>query len=273
MFSLPKLLATTAQTIAFLCLLCQPCFADIRGLPKVTILAASSVTDPLTEIIRIYSRQHNITVTASYNATSEQATKISNGDTANIFISSHPKWMIELKRKGLIDVFSLVNLVENKLDLVCSSKHHLKEQLSPESDIFNQLLHIHNKSTLVLGIPDETSLGSYTHDALNIIGNTYDYPLWNTIKNNTIRASSAKEVSYLIAHGNYCGIVFHSDTHLNNQITVLSHINDYSPMPITYQAAVVAGEHMEQARQFLDYLTSPEALSIFISHGFSPITK
>ena len=68
-------------------------------LKQVTVLAASSLTGPLTEISRIYSREHNIIVTTSFDGTAELANKIEQGEQAGIFISSHQFWMAELKQK------------------------------------------------------------------------------------------------------------------------------------------------------------------------------
>ena len=66
-------------------------YASFRDLPQITVLAASSLTKPLTELARIYSRSNNITVTTSYDETARQAKKIEEGSQADIFISLKSK--------------------------------------------------------------------------------------------------------------------------------------------------------------------------------------
>lgn len=239
-----------------------------NDLPNLTILADSSLTGPLTEIIRRYSRDHHVTITASFEDTSEQAIKIAEGENADIFISAHPHWMTELKQQGLVDVFSIANLVRNRLVLVSSVEYRLGKNLNKDMDSFQQILYLNNKSLMVLSDPDNTALGLYSKDAIDNLGNLKEVSLWNKVKNNIIRASSAKDCLYLITHGKRTGIIYASDAYLNKEVALLSTLDDNTYDPIIYQAAVVAGENMKDARELLEFLRSKPVTDIFIKYGF-----
>ena len=239
-----------------------------NDLPNITILADSSLTGALTEIIRLYSREKNITTTASFDDTGEQARKIAEGETADIFISAHPRWMTELKQQGLIDVFSVANLVHNRLVLVSAASHHLGKQLNKDMSSYDQITYLNKKSLMVLGDPDNTSLGLYSKDAIVNLGISMHVGLWNKMRNTIIRSSSAKDSLYLITHGNRTGIIYASDAYKNREVAVLSVLDEKTYDPIIYQAAVVAGENMTHARELLEFLRSRQAMDIFIKYGF-----
>ncbi len=259
-------------TLLLSVVLSQSALADMRGLPNVTILADSSLTSPMTEIIRIYSRKHNISITASFDPTSEQAFKISEGDLADIFISAHPRWITDLKQKGLLDVFSLINLAQNRLALVSAKDLNFAKRLKNRT-LSEQLLFIDKMTLMVISDPNETALGLYSSEAVEHVGQNIQIPLWSRIKPNILRSDDAKDTLYLIAHGSRAGIVYYSDAHNNPEIDILSVFDSKLHSPITYQAAVVAGENMSHARDFLIFLGTPEVAAIFAKYGFLPMPK
>jgi molybdate transport system substrate-binding protein len=242
--------------------------ADLRGLPNITILASSSLTTPITELAIEYSRQKNITVTASYNSTSEQAWKIEDGDSADVFISSHPYWMASLKQMGLIDVYSLTNLVKNKLVLVTSTKGRLNEYPIIGTGLEAKLDNLSNRTIMSFGDPNNTALGMYTKQAIEKMDEVKGLDLWTKLNSKTIKALSSKNNLYLIAQGETAGITYYSDATGNEEVRILSIIDENLHEPIIYQAAVVAGENMSYARDFLDFIQSDESKQIFKKHGF-----
>lgn len=242
--------------------------ADIRGLPNITILASSSLTTPITELAIEYSRKKNITVTTSYNSTSEQAWKIEDGDSADIFISSHPYWMASLKQMGLIDVYSLTNLVKNKLVLVSSIKGRLNEYPIIGTGIESKLEHLSNRTIMSFGDPNNTALGMYTKQAIEKLGEVKGVNLWSKLNSKTIKSLSSKNNLYLIAQGETAGITYYSDAAGNDEVRILSIIDEDLHEPIIYQAAVVASENMTYARDFLDFIQTDYSKQIFKKHGF-----
>jgi len=236
--------------------------------PQITILAASSISGPLTELIRKYSKEKNIIVTASFDGTAELAQKIEQGEQADIFISSHPFWMTGLKQKGLIDVYSLKNLVRNKLALVVSNKSSLKDALLKEKKFSRKLHYLSRRTIMVMGEFDNSALGLYTKQAILNTDAIEHTKLWDSLNNKVIPSPSAKNTLYLITHGETAGITYYSDAFNNKEVAVLSVISESLHDPIIYQAAVVAGENMGIAHDFLKFLESDEAKQIYKKYGF-----
>jgi molybdate transport system substrate-binding protein len=247
-----------------------PAYADIRGLPSITVLADPSMTNALTDLIRVYSRDHNISVTAEYGATEELVEDIEEGSSADVFISANTDAITKLKQQGVIDVYSFSNLVEDRLVFI-ASKTHILTKLYKEKIEFPELLTlIANKSIpvaiIIIGDLDSSGLGYYTQAVLSKLG------FLNRIKPITLPAANEREAVYLIANGENPGITYASDAHANyDAVTVISEIpTDLHPL-ILYQAGVIAGENMAPARDFVNFLKTSEAMEIFAHHGF--ITK
>jgi molybdate transport system substrate-binding protein len=254
--------------IILIILLANPAHADFRDLPNITVLAASSLTEPMTQIIRMYSRQHDITVSGVYDSSSEQALKIQEGESADVFVSSHPFWMNELKKMGLIDVYSVANIVKNKLVLVTSAQSNLNEYSIPGDNFQAKLEYLNNRVIMSMGDPNSTSLGLYTKQSLQKIDENNHTNLWENFNSHTIKTSNSKYNLYLISHGETAGITYYSDAYNNNEVHILSVVDEELHDPIIYQAAVVAGENMTIAREFVDFLRSDTAKQIFKKYGF-----
>ena len=243
-------------------------FAATKDLPQITILAASSTADPITELVQIYSRQNNIIVTASFDGTSELARKVEQGDQADILISAHPLWMSLLKQRGLIDVYSLTNLVKNKLVLVASSKSNISESVQKDKTFAEQINYLIGRKIMVMGDFDNSALGLYTKQAILNTDANERTKLWAGLHKKVIPSITAKHTLYLIAHGETAGIIYYSDAFNNKEVKILSVIEDSLHEPIIYQAAVVAGENMTIARDFLKFLQSDLAKQVFKKYGF-----
>lgn len=242
--------------------------ANTHDLPQVTILAASSISEPLTEISRIYSREHNVVVTTSFDGTAELANKIEQGEQADIFISSHQFWMADLKQKGLVDVYSLSNLVQNKLALVVSTKSYLSTYPTPGKSFAAKLNYLNRRSIMVMGDFNTSALGRHTAQALQNYDTKKGTRLWRSLNNKIIPSISAKSTLYLIANGETAGIVYYSDAYNNDEVSIVDVIDTTLHDPIIYQAAVVAGENMTIAREFLIFLQSSRAKQIYKKYGF-----
>ena len=74
---------------------------------KVTVFAAASLTNALTDISALYEKgqdekEKNINIVHSFAASSTLAKQIENGAPADIFISADTKWMNYLQDKNLL---------------------------------------------------------------------------------------------------------------------------------------------------------------------------
>ena len=85
---------------------------------KLTVFAAASMTNALTEISALFEKEKTAKVTQSFAASSTLAKQIENGAPADVFISADTKWMNYLQDKKLINTASRKELLGNKLVLI-----------------------------------------------------------------------------------------------------------------------------------------------------------
>lgn len=236
--------------------------SELRGVDSVTVLAASSLTNVLSEISSIYTRETGIAVSIAYDSSYAMANQIIDGESADVFISASPNYMADLKQRGLIDVFSLTNLLSNSLVLTASKQIHLPEKYKKNSDVKAIITYLSNRAIPVIADPAEVPLGFYSKQVL------YNLDLWEELNHRLIRTENARASLYLIAKGETLGITYLTDAINNPEVNILAPIPDNLHESIIYQAAVVAGENMKLARDFLKFLTSNKAKKIFEKHHF-----
>lgn len=229
---------------------------------SITILASSSLTDVMSELTRVYSKRSGHTVAASFASPAELVRSIEQGEPADFFISEDQPGMITLKRKGLIDVFTISNIAQDRLVLVASADHYLSKYVHPASALPRLLSDLNERVMLVMGDPDEVPVGMRAKEALNKLGK------WENIEPFIVRTENNRSARYLIAKGRNAGVTYYTEAYKNPEVKILSEFPSDSYSSIIYQAAVVAGLHMAEARSFLDFLKSGGAKNIFEKHGF-----
>jgi len=261
-------------TVIFLfCLLTKPAFAaqeaeksaKVEGDKKignVTVFAENNMAYPLVKLTRIYSKDAKSAVSIDFNYSFELIENIDAGEPADVFISSHPEWIKTLKNKGLVDVYNVVNLAKDKLLLV-TSKNNRKieiEKINKSADI-NSILKQINKQNIPLIVDSEyTSLGLYTEDIIKKA----------KVRNQKIFRKFSEDkksiIDFINENDEYCGIVLASSVKYEDEIMVLKEIADEE---INYQALVIAGDNMNQARDFLKFAQSAKAKKVLMQSGFT----
>ena len=232
---------------------------DTMNIESVTIMAASSLTVPVTEIAKVYSSQAVIDINTVYENSSELLHKIKDGDPADIIITPSKKYIDEMQQEGLIDGNSVKIIAANSLDIVAAKEMTVEKQ----ADVKDTLTKLHNKTLLVMGDPTTTALGDTTREVLQKL------KLWQDYDRFMVRAPTASKTIDLIIKGQSAGIVYATDAILyKDKINNLGHIPTSLHTPINYYAAVVVSDNMQRARAALKFLSSSDAKQIFQNNGF-----
>jgi molybdate transport system substrate-binding protein len=265
-FRVDKLPLLICYFVTCILINCASAQAENKGARdhEVILLASSSLTLPMTELIRSYTRSHGITISASFDGTAEQIHKITMGDPADLIISAHPFWINELKQQGLIDVYSITQLLSNHLVLAAAKDFHINLPKTASTTPEKILQSLNKRTNLVIGHPESTALGRYTRTLLE----SMDPPLWPVVDTTSVKTFSAQAAQYLVANGAAPGILFYSDVFNHDGLVLLADFKTDKYPALNIQAAVVAGEHMEEARAFLDFLKTPHAKHVFQRYGF-----
>lgn len=235
----------------------------------ITVLVAGSLTEAMTEITRGYSAETGQTISVIFATPEELAHSIEQGEPGDVFITEDQQWMKNLQQQGLVDVYSISNLMRNRLALVASKDATVdlapvkdKQQKIPLEKI---LTYLYQRTMFVMGDPDSVPSGIAARNALQQLG------FWGKFKPYIIRAGGDRQALYLITEGQNLGIIYASDANKNKDVTVLQYLPEELTGPIIYQAAAVAGYNMTPARKFLDYLKTPKVQALYKKYGFTVI--
>lgn len=253
--------------MTFLCLLyCIPFAARSATdepliLKGLTVMADYSLTVPINIISRHYALEHNISITTNLGSTHDHIGEIEEGAEANILIAAKDSWIKELRQKGLIDVYSRRVVAYNKLSLTGSQFAHIIPPLSDRTMIAD-ISDTPQDFLLAMGDAQYTAEGSYGLEVLRY------YALLGIMEPYYSFFRNMGDLVYAQKDSDTLGIMFYSDALLFPQIKSLQIFPAQSHAAITYQAVVIAGENMEEARDFVSYLEGEYAQGIFKQFGF-----
>lgn len=80
---------------------------DGKDIGSVTVLTEPKLAVPLSELASKFARTSMITVSASFGASENQEKHIEEGEAADLFITSSPQLIDQLRMKGMVDVHSI----------------------------------------------------------------------------------------------------------------------------------------------------------------------
>lgn len=228
-------------------------------LDSITVLADRALAVPLSKLASDYSREHGVTITVGYAPSFEQTVAIKDGDSADLFISAHPKSLEYLKQYGLFDRQSLKPLLRANLSLVYSKgANELPSGLSAAT-----YLKEHAKSYVAIASPAATAEGYYAEHALKSFGK---------LSLPTAEIPDTESILHMLdkAESSYYALMFEPDALLNTPDNIIATIERDNYGAAIFNSAIVPGDNSELAMQFQNYLASAEAQRRFIKYRFYP---
>lgn len=230
---------------------------------ELTIAAAASLTDPLSELITNYAAvKPDLKITPTYGGSGALQTQIEQGAPVDIFLSAAAKQMDALDKAGLIVTSSRVDLLKNEIVLVVPASAPVR--IGSFSDISTAAV---NK--IAIGDPKSVPAGQYAQDTLSFLN------LWDTVSAKAVMGSDVKQVLSWVSSGDIdCGIVYKTDAISDKNVQIIAEAPNGSHKPIVYPAAVVkASANQDAAQDFLQYLQSDAATAVFEKYGFLSALK
>lgn len=225
---------------------------------KITVYAAASLTNAIGEIAAQYEKEQEVKVVGSYAASSSLAKQIENGAPADVFISADLKWMNYLQDKSRIAVDTRRHLLSNKLVLIAPKGQAFKVQTDKSFDLSKAF-----EGRLCTGDLESVPVGIYAKQSLMSLN------WWSGIKSRIVGTQDVRAALAFVERGECsAGIVYETDAKISSKTEIVATLPNESHDPIVYPVAVVTGAKPE-AKAFVDYLSSPQARSIFLKYGFS----
>lgn len=255
------------RSFAALALLCggfgaQPALAD-----ELTVFAAASLTEAVTEISAAFEAETDQTVDTVFASSSTLARQIESGAPADVFISASPAWMDYLDEQELIDPPTRIDLLVNTLVLIAPSGQ--RESLNGFAQLPEAL---GEDGRLAIGDPDHVPAGIFAAEALLSLG------LWDQLADRTARTGSVRAALALVERGEApFGIVYATDADITDRVAIVASFPEDSHQPIVYPAARIAAPGPtaddRAVLDYLRYLVSDAAADIFRAHGFRMVNR
>ena len=228
---------------------------------QLTVFAAASLTETLNEIAEQYKTvAPNVELVFNFDSSGTLKTQIEEGADCDLFLSAAQKQMNALQDEDLINTNTRVDLLENKVVLAVPEGN--PADIQSFEDIGTDPCKL-----IALGNED-VPVGSYSVEILTNLGILDELESGNKIT----YGSNVKEVTTQISEGSVdAGVVYCTDAY-SAGLTPVDEATKEMCGQVIYPAAVMKNAlHAEAAREFLAYLRTDKAATVFESVGFTAL--
>ena len=249
--------------------------AETGDAVELTVFAAASMTETLTEIAEIYKAvEPNVSLVFNFDSSGTLKEQIEQGAACDLFISAGQKQMNQLdstadpevNTDGLefVEQGTRINLLENKVVLV------VPEDNPKNINSFDDMIAGLKDGSILLAMGNsDVPVGQYTQKILAY----YELDEEELAKAGTITyGTNVKEVTTQVSEGAVdCGIIYCTDA-FSAGLTVVDNATKEMCGQVIYPAAVLnVSTHKEETQAFLDYLMTDEPMAVFEKVGFAAV--
>ncbi|MBB4174632.1 molybdate ABC transporter substrate-binding protein [Sulfitobacter noctilucicola] len=220
---------------------------------RVTVFAAASLRGVLQEI----AAQGEIDAVFSFGGSGTLARQVSAGAPADAVILANNDWILWLEQQGLITAKDVQPVVRNSLVVIAAAG-------TPPLTNAQVLPRLLADQRLAMGQRDAVPAGKYARQWLETEG------LWETLTGNLAETDNVRTALALVARGQApFGVVYATDALAEPAVDIVWEVPQTSHDPVLYPGAALtlAGKH------FLALLNTPNARTIFATHGFLAVPE
>ncbi|NEP60662.1 MAG: molybdate ABC transporter substrate-binding protein [Symploca sp. SIO2G7] len=225
---------------------------------NLTVSVAASLQDAIKEIEPIYRDQKpTVKITYNFGSSGSLQQQIEQGAPVDIFISAAPQQINALQAKNLLLEGTRQDLWKNQVVLIIP-------QAAKKISDFQQLTDKQVKK-IAIGNPDSVPAGQYGKEVL-ITLNLYD-----SLSSKLIFAKDVRQVLTYVETGNVdAGIVYSTDAKISDKVQIVATAAATTHSPIIYPVAVLKdSKNPDEAKDFIQFLSSDTAKTVFQKYGFS----
>lgn len=227
----------------------------------ILVSAAISLSDALQEIAASYERAGHPSVRFNFAGSNVLARQIANGAPADLFISADELQMNYAQQRGAIDGATRIDLLRNHLVVVVP-------QGSPITVLANARA-LTSLSRIAVADPAAVPAGVYARQFLLKAG------IWDAVQPKLLPLANVRAALLAAESGGAdAALVYDSDAAASQRVTVALRVTGTEAPDIVYPAALVTrSKRKESAADFLRFLRSPEARTIFHKYRFVPVDR
>jgi molybdate transport system substrate-binding protein len=235
--------------------------AGASEMEAVTVFAAASTTNAITDIAKLFMGQHKDRVRISFASSSTLAKQIDNGAPADVFISANKKWMDYLESHKMIIPKSRVDLLGNRIVLIVPAESRLEHiEIKPDFPLVDFLA----DGRLAMGDPEHVPAGIYGREALMRLH------VWESVKSRIAGMKDVRAALVMVERSEVpLGLVYSTDAAISGKVRIVGSFPPETHSPIVYPAGIVANRTTPAVVRFMAFLESPAAKTVFEQYGFS----
>ena len=228
----------------------------------LTVFAAASLTNALSEIGKAYTARTGQPVHFSFASSGVVARQLEAGAKADLFFSADTEWMDYVQTRGLIDPATRRDVLRGRLALIAPVASTVRLTIKPG---FPLVAALGPSGRLATGDPASVPAGRYAKSALTALG------IWPAVVDRLARADNVQVALTYVAHGEApLGIVYETDAAIEPGVRIVGLFPEKTHAPIVYPLAVMRTAS-PGAADFYRFAQGPEARAIYARYKFLPI--
>ncbi len=224
---------------------------------ELIISTTVSLTDAMNAIQPLYQQENpNIKLTYNFGPSGSLQQQIEQGAPVDVFISAAPRQMNELQEKGLILSETRQDLLKNSIVLITPKNNPRVQNFQ---DLTNSQVQI-----ISIGEPESVPAGRYAREVLTSMN------MFDQLRSKLVFARDVRQVLTFVETGNVdAGMVYTTDAKISDQVSIVATAPAGYHSPIVYPIAVIKdSRNPEAAKEFIRFLSSNTAKSLFERYGF-----
>jgi molybdate transport system substrate-binding protein len=226
--------------------------------PSITVSAAISLKEALTDIATAYQKDSGVEVKLNFGASGTLMSQIEAGAPVDLFVSAGPEQVDQLIQKSLADPATRRNIAGNSLVLIVPAD--AKQPPAKFADLTDaRFVHI------AIGQPQAVPAGMYAMQVFKALS------IDAAVKDRLVYGANVRQVLDYVQHGEAdAGVVYKTDAlSAGQQVRVVATADAAWHEPIVYPGVIIkGGASGAAAGKFLDQLQTPAAVAILRAHGF-----
>ncbi len=240
------------------------------GATDVTVFAAASLRDAVTELKRAFERGHaGSSVALNFAGSNALARQLIAAPKADLFLSASEQWMDAVEKAGRVVPDSRQDLLANQLVLIANAK-------APPAFAGPQDLAEPRFKEVVLGDPEAVPAGIYARkylEAQTVGGRS----IWKAIEARVVPMPDVRAaLAQIEQRRSAVGFVYKTDAALSKKVKVLFEVPESESEPIRYPMAKIAqspavGQPIID--QLYSYLRGNDAKAVFERYGFRLVDR
>ncbi|MDG1572313.1 molybdate ABC transporter substrate-binding protein [Robiginitalea sp. M366] len=238
-------------------------FGACRPTPRAQplhIYAASSLAEVMEALSDAFASGRDLDIRLNLASSGTLARQIRAGAPADIYLSANPRWSRYLDSLGLLRPPGLVEVAGNSLVLIAPQDSPVTLAGDPGTWAWRELL---QGKRLSMGDPAHVPAGQYGQQALERLG--FPQPM----EKHLLPAADVRAALMVVELGEApLGLVYATDARHSAKVRVLATLADSLHAPIRYTAGRCTDTGM--AQDYMAFLQSPEAQTIWKAFGFTP---